>query len=97
MITSEYESKYYEYGVLRSLGFMKQHLVQIVTFKSLTMSAYGIALGILTAYLLNILIRIFISLYLGYTMTYNPSVLSIVIGTLLGLIIPLISNYVPVK
>ena len=96
VISSEYESKYYEYGVLRSLGFMKTHLVQIVTFKSLYMSTYGIVLGLITAYLLNVLVRMFLFRIVGYTMSYDPTGYAVIMGVVVGILMPFFSNYSPV-
>ena len=57
LMLSDVDSKTYEYGMLRALGFKKQHLVGVITFKSLSFSVLGLFYGILVAFILNIMLK----------------------------------------
>jgi ABC-type antimicrobial peptide transport system permease subunit len=57
---SEVDSKTYEYGMLRALGFKSSHLIGMITIQSLVFSIPGVALGLTVAYILNLFFRLVI-------------------------------------
>lgn len=97
LMLQDVNSKTYEYGMLRALGFKKLYLVEVISFKSLSFSIPGLFLGIFIAILLNIILRrvIFVESlnYLDYDLTTS----SIVIGSAFGFLTPLFANYWPIK
>ena len=96
LMLSDVDSKTYEYGMLRALGFKKQHLVGVITFKSLSFSLPGLIFGVFVAFVLNVGLRMLIFIkaenYSYYTLTLG----AIIIGVLFGLTMPMISNYFPI-
>jgi len=97
LMLSDVDEKTYEFGMLRALGFKKEHLVRVITIKSLAFSIPGLTFGILVAFVLNIGLREVIFLRSVNASNYELTTVAIVIGVLFGLIMPLISNYFPIQ
>ena len=57
LILGDVQSKTYEFGMLRALGFRLNDLVQVITVKSLSFSVPGFFLGIIVALIINTLLR----------------------------------------
>ena len=97
LMLQDVNSKTYEYGMLRALGFKKLYLVAVISLKSLSFSVPGLFLGIIIAISLNIMLREVIFLeslnYLDYDLTKTATVL----GITFGLLTPLAANYLPIK
>ena len=97
LMLADVDTKTYEYGMFRALGFRKRMLVGMIMEQSLGFSVPGLTLGVLVAMILNVELRklIFISAqnYLTYTLTGS----SIIIGITFGLLMPVIANYLPIK
>ena len=97
LMLSDVDSKTYEYGMLRALGFTKNHLVGVITLKSMSFSFPGLIFGVFVAFVLNIGLRMLIFIeaenYSYYTLTLG----AIIIGVVFGLTMPMISNYFPIQ
>ena len=97
LMLSDVDSKTYEYGMLRSLGFKKTHLLSMISMQSLLFSIPGLTAGVVIAFALNTGLRegIFIlsENYESYELTYW----SIVLGVLFGLLMPQLANFLPIK
>ena len=57
LMLSDVDSKTYEYGMLRALGFKKSYLVSMISISSFTFSIPGMVAGIFVAFILNVLLR----------------------------------------
>lgn len=93
---SDVDEKTYEYGMLRALGFKKEHLVRVISMKSIAFSVPSTIFGVFVAFILNIGLRMVIFLRAENVSDYELTTISIVIGVAFGLIMPLISNYFPI-
>ena len=57
LMLSDVDSKTYEYGMLRALGFRKSMLVSMIVEQSLSFSVPGLLIGVMIAWVLNVLLR----------------------------------------
>ena len=57
LMLSDVDSKTYEYGMLRALGFRKRMLVGMIFEQSLGFSIPGIFFGVIIAWIFNIMLR----------------------------------------
>jgi ABC-type antimicrobial peptide transport system permease subunit len=57
LMLSDVDSKTYEYGMLRALGFRKRMLVGMIIEQSFSFSLPGIFLGVIIAWIFNVLLR----------------------------------------
>ena len=96
LMLSDVDGKTYEYGMLRALGFMKRHLMAMITVNSFFFSIPGLFIGMMVAFILNVGIRESIYLEsknnLGFALT--PS--AIALGVSFGFLVPLLANYLPI-
>ena len=60
LMLSDVDSKTYEYGMLRALGFRSAHLVGLLSLQSLSFSVPGMIFGLLTASVINVMLRMMI-------------------------------------
>lgn len=60
LMLSDVDEKTYEYGMLRALGFKKEHLVRVISLKSFGFSIPGLIFGVMVAFVLNIGLRMVI-------------------------------------
>ena len=60
LMLSDVDSKTYEYGMLRALGFKSSHLIGMITIQSFIFSVPGVALGLIVACIFNVLFRLMI-------------------------------------
>lgn len=97
LMLSDVDSKTYEYGMLRALGFNKRNVMAAVLLQGLTFSIPGIILGISVSALLNWGVRDLIYYYTDNTASYALSPASVVMGLCLGFFIPLLSNILPIR
>ena len=97
LMLQDVNSKTYEYGMLRALGFKKLYLVEVISLKSISFSIPGLCLGIIIAVSLNIFLREIIFREALNYLDYELTTTSIVLGISFGLIVPLIANYLPIK
>lgn len=97
LMLSDVDGKTYEYGMLRALGFKKNHLVRAIIMKSLAFSVPGLCFGLLVALIINVGLRMVIFLKTDNYESYELTPVSIIIGTVFGLTMPLISNYFPIQ
>ena len=88
LMLSDVDSKTYEYGMLRALGFKKVHLMSMISMQSSMFSLPGLFFGVIVAFILNILLREVIFLYSCNTEDYALTTWSIVIGVSFGLVMP---------
>ena len=49
LMLSDVDSKTYEYGMLRALGFKSSHLIGMITIQSFIFSVPGVALGLIVS------------------------------------------------
>ena len=96
LMLADVDGKTYEYGMLRALGFKKEHLIRVIVMKSLSFSIPGLFFGILIAFILNIALRMVIFMQSDNYSSYELTAISIVIGVVFGLVMPMISNYFPI-
>ena len=94
---SDVDSKTYEYGMLRALGFRKRMLVGMIVEQSLGFSLPGLFIGVILAWILNIMLRKIIFIESQNYMSYALSTASVVIGVTFGLIMPVLANYLPIR
>jgi ABC-type antimicrobial peptide transport system permease subunit len=97
LILSNVDEKNYEFGMLRSLGFKKSNLMQIIIFQSLFFSIPAIIFGLIIAFFINIPISNFFFTFAGIETNYMLSNTTIILGIIAGLTLPLISSYFPIK
>ena len=97
LMLSDVDSKTYEYGMLRALGFRKSMLVSMIVEQSFGFSLPGLFFGVIIAWILNILLRKLIFIEAQNYMTYELTVNAIVIGVSFGLIMPVLANYLPIR
>ena len=57
LMLSDVDSKTYEYGMLRALGFRKKMLVGMIIEQSFGFSLPGILFGMIIAWILNVVLR----------------------------------------
>ena len=57
LMLSDVDSKTYEYGMLRALGFRKSMLAGMIVEQSLGFSIPGLILGVIIAWILNVMLR----------------------------------------
>ena len=97
LMLSDVDSKTYEYGMLRALGFRKHMLVLMIVEQSLGFSLPGLFLGVVIAGILNVMLRSIIFIqsqnYMGYSLTTS----AVVIGVTFGLFMPVLANYLPIR
>jgi ABC-type antimicrobial peptide transport system permease subunit len=96
LMLSDVDTKTYEYGMLRALGFKSSHLVGMITIQSFFYSLPGIVLGIAVALVTNVLLRYFIYVYAANTSDFALSSTSLWIGITFGIIMPLLAILLPI-
>ena len=78
LMLQDVNSKTYEFGMLRALGFRLFNLVEVVSIKSLSFSIPGFFLGIVIASLFNVLLRMVLYISALNHLDYNLTTFSIV-------------------
>ena len=94
---SDVETKTYEYGMLRALGFKSSHLIAMITLQSFLYSVPGVIAGISVALTFNVIIRFMIFYMAGNAVEFGLTTTAICIGLCFGFFMPLISIYFPIK
>ena len=94
---ADVDGKTYEYGMLRALGFMKTHLMTMITINSLYFSIPGLISGISIAYLINVALREMIFMEAKNSLTYDLSLSALILGIACGFLVPLFANYLPIE
>ena len=94
---SDVDTKTYEYGMLRALGFKSSHLVFMITIQSFFYSIPGICLGVSVALVTNVLLRYFIFVFAENTAGFSLSATSLWIGITFGIIMPLLAILLPIQ
>ena len=97
LMLQDVNSKTYEYGMLRALGFRKLYLVEVISLKSIAFSVPGLFLGIVIAICLNILLREFIFINSLNALSYDLTSASIILGLSFGVLTPFLANLLPIK
>ena len=97
LMLADVDGKTYEYGMLRALGFLKRHLMLMITLNSFSFSLPGLFFGVIVAFIINLLMREVIFMEAKNTMGYNLTVMSLVLGISFGLLMPFFANYLPIK
>ena len=97
LMLSDVDSKTYEYGMLRALGFKSEHLVGLLTLQSLSFSMPGLIVGLFTAMIFNVLLRMLIFISALNFSDYDLTAISIFLGFVMGIVIPLFANIYPIK
>ena len=94
---SDVETKTYEYGMLRALGFKSSHLIAMITLQSFLYSVPGVIAGIAVALTFNVIIRFMIFYMAGNAVEFGLTTTALCIGVCFGFFMPLISIYFPIK
>ena len=97
LMLQDVNSKTYEYGMLRAMGFKKQYLVEVISMKSISFSIPGLFLGIIIAISLNIVMREVIFTEARNALDYDLTSTSIVLGVTFGIFTPFFANFWPIK
>lgn len=97
LMLADVDAKTYEYGMLRALGFMKRHLMTMITFNSFYFSVPGLFIGISIAALLNVALREVIFLEAKNSLTYGLTTSALVLGITTGILVPFFANYLPIE
>jgi ABC-type antimicrobial peptide transport system permease subunit len=97
LMLSDVDSKTYEYGMLRALGFKSSHLIGMISIQSFIFSVPGVALGLIVAWIFNVLFRLVIFNLAQNAASFALSTASIWLGVSFGLIMPLLSILIPIK
>ena len=97
LMLQDVNSKTYEYGMLRALGFKKLYLVEVISLKSFSFSIPGLVLGIIIAISLNVFLREIIFIESLNALDYNLTSMSIALGVTFGFFTPFVANYFPIK
>ena len=97
LVLQDVNSKTYEYGMLRALGFKKIDLIEVVSLKSSIFSVAGLFLGMIVAVLINIALREVLFLDASNYLSYDLTSVAIWIGIMFGIVTPLVANYLPIK
>ena len=97
LMLADVDGKTYEYGMLRALGFMKQHLMLMITLGSFSFSIPGLFFGVIVAFLINLGLREVIFLEAKNTLDYNLTTMALTIGISFGFLMPFLANYLPIK
>lgn len=91
------ETKTFEMGILRMLGFNKIGIILMIFIQSITFVLPGILLGLLLAIPCLYFAYIKIKDSSGAQISVLPSINSVIYATSIGLLIPIISAYYPIK
>ena len=94
---ADIDGKTYEYGMLRALGFMKRHLMEMIALNSFSFSIPGLFFGIVIAFMINLAIREMIFLEAKNTLDYNLTAVALAMGISFGFLMPFLANYLPIK
>jgi len=97
LMLADVDGKTYEYGMLRALGFMKRHLMLMITLGSFSFSIPGLFFGVIVAFLINLAMREIIFLVAENTLDYNLTTSALILGISFGFLMPFFANYMPVK
>ena len=97
LMLADVDGKTYEYGMLRALGFMKRHLMLMITLNSFSFSLPGLFFGVIVAFIINLVMREVIFMEAKNTLSYNLTSMSLVLGISFGLLMPFFANYLPIK
>ena len=94
---ADVDGKTYEYGMLRALGFMKRHLMMMITLNSFSFSIPGLFLGVIVAFIINLAMREVVFMEAKNTMGYNLTTTALILGISFGFLMPFLANYLPIK
>ena len=97
LMLADVDGKTYEYGMLRTLGFMKRHLMGMITVNSFFFSIPGLIIGMLIAFIINLAVREVIFLEAKNTLSYDLTLTAAILGVSAGFFVPLLANYLPIK
>lgn len=97
LMLADVDGKTYEYGMLRALGFMKRHLMLLITLNSFSFSIPALFFGVIVAFIINLFLREIIFMEAKNTLSYNLTTSALVLGVTFGLLMPFMANYLPIK
>lgn len=97
LMLADVDGKTYEYGMLRALGFMKRHLMMMITLNSFSYSIPGLFIGVILAAILNLAIREIIFILAKNSEFYGLSSMALALGITFGFFMPFLANYLPIK
>lgn len=96
-MVGEIDSRTYELGMLRALGFKKKNVLVVLVIQGLIMAIPGLGLGIGFASIINAMMReVLFTISMNRTQHYLSGS-SVLLGCIMGLIVPLVSNIYPIK
>ena len=91
------DGKTYEYGMLRALGFMKRHVMLMITLQSFSFALPGLFFGVIVAFILNTALRELIFILSSNAMDYRLTTMALSLGIAFGFLMPFLANYLPIK
>lgn len=97
LMLSDVDTKTYEYGMLRALGFKSSHLVGMITLQSFFYSVPGVIAGVTVAAIINVSLRFLIYMFAQNQDTFRLSSTSLWIGCTFGFVMPLLSILLPIQ
>lgn len=97
LMLADVDGKTYEYGMLRALGFMKRHLMEMITLNSFSFSIPGLFYGVIVAFIINLGLREIVFLEAENALGYNLTSMALALGISFGFFMPFLANYLPIK
>lgn len=97
LMLSDVDTKTYEYGMLRALGFKSSHLVSMITIQSFFYSIPGVIAGVTVAAITNMSLRFLIYTFAQNQDTFRLSSTSLWIGCVFGFVMPLLAILLPIQ
>lgn len=97
LMLTDVDSKTYEFGMLRALGFNTNNIFMLIFTSALNFATPGLLAGLAIAAAFNAFCRFgvywMIKIYSSYGLTSS----SLIVGVLLGIVLPLLANIVPIQ
>ena len=97
LMSGNVDERTYEFGMMRTLGFQKDNLILLITFKGIIFAIPGVFLGLSTSYITNNYIAFLFNWYSGLVMPFSLSIINILFGIICGISIPLVSSIYPIR
>ena len=97
LMLTDVDSKTYEFGMLRALGFNTNNIFMLIVTSALNFATPGLLIGLTIATGFNAFCRFGVYWIIKIESTYWLTKSSLVIGLLLGLVLPLFANIVPIQ
>eukprot|EP00347_Sterkiella_histriomuscorum_P012753 403367353 len=97
LVQSDVEERTYEFAMLRTLGYRKNQLVQLLSFQTLFFSIPGMIFGFIVMTLILYTLKLVIYDATKFSIYQEIDTATILVAVLMGLVAPLVANYVPAR